>query len=177
MLLRCDLKKGDKFRYKDASWRGIDFIVDMPSTGGYFASYTEGLRNALSHEVELISPAPSASIQDPLNENPVVTPDDVARGSNSLPDLANIKKSKEPVENHKVTAQAHYQQMKPEPIEVMEAWFSASPRKFSALKYLARAGRKPHEGSHVQGEIRDLEKAISFLQREVNYLKTGVATW
>jgi len=71
-----------------------------------------------------------------------------------------------------VTAQKHYTGVKPEPIEVMEAWFPNSPRKWMVTKYLARAGRK----GGLEEEIRDLEKCISYLQREINALR-GKAEW
>jgi hypothetical protein len=55
----------------------------------------------------------------------------------------------------------HYAELTPQPIEVIEAWgltFCTG----NALKYLARAGRKPGEDA-----VTDLKKAIWYLQREL----------
>lgn len=56
----------------------------------------------------------------------------------------------------------HYQMMKPEPIEVIENW-GLGFHLGNAVKYIARA---PYKGSKKQ----DLEKAIWYLQRELNKL-------
>lgn len=60
---------------------------------------------------------------------------------------------------------AHYAKLSPEPITVIEAWeldFFLG----NALKYIARAGRKPGES-----EVDDLKKAAWYLNRKVAQLK------
>lgn len=51
----------------------------------------------------------------------------------------------------------HYRKMKPEPIEVIEAW-GLDFHRANALKYISRA---PYKGS----KKADIEKAIFYLQR------------
>lgn len=70
------------------------------------------------------------------------------------------------------TNQSHYASMKPEPIEVVEAW-GLNFYRANALKYIARAGKKD---TTKEGTIKDLEKAISYLRREVNALN-GQPAW
>lgn len=64
-----------------------------------------------------------------------------------------------------VEAPAHYTRLSPQPIEVIEAW-DLNFFRGSALKYMARAGFKNGTEAKV-----DLQKAISFLQREVDRLE------
>ncbi len=58
----------------------------------------------------------------------------------------------------------HYQ-MTPEPLEVIQAW-DLNFAKGSALKYIARAGKKTGED-----EVTALRKAVDFLQREIKRLE------
>lgn len=58
----------------------------------------------------------------------------------------------------------HYQ-MTPEPLEVIQAW-GLDFAKGSALKYIARAGKKAGED-----ETTALRKAVDFLQREIKRLE------
>lgn len=53
----------------------------------------------------------------------------------------------------------HYKYLKPQPIEVIEAW-GIGFHLGAALKYIARAGKKP--GNNAK---QDIEKAIWFLRR------------
>lgn len=71
------------------------------------------------------------------------------------------------------TKQSWYQTLKPEPIEVMEAWKHLPLYRQFALKYLARAGLKGDKADH----IRDLKKCISYLRRELAGLETGTPSW
>lgn len=72
-----------------------------------------------------------------------------------------------------VVAQKWYNTLRPEPIEVMEAWTHLSLHRQLALKYLARAGLKGSKEDH----IKDLEKAIAYLTRERNLVRDGKAVW
>lgn len=54
----------------------------------------------------------------------------------------------------------HYTRLKPEPIEVIEAW-SLGYRLGNAVKYISRAGFKGDR-------ITDLKKAIWYIQREID---------
>lgn len=67
------------------------------------------------------------------------------------------------------TVQPHYTEVKPEPIEVIEAW-GLNFRLANVLKYIARAGRKGDA-------LSDLRKACAYLTREINAIETGKATW
>lgn len=60
---------------------------------------------------------------------------------------------------------AHYNNSKGYDIIDVAQDYQLNFNRGSALKYIARAGRKDNE-------IKDLEKAIDFLQREIKYLKT-----
>ena len=55
----------------------------------------------------------------------------------------------------------HYAALKPQPIEVIEAW-GLDFHRANVLKYLARAGRK-----QGQPEKDDLLKALFYLQRYI----------
>ncbi len=57
----------------------------------------------------------------------------------------------------------HYARLRPEPLEVIEAW-DLPHHEACALKYIARAG---HKGDAV----RDLEKAINYLARKRDMLR------
>ena len=64
-----------------------------------------------------------------------------------------------------VTRPAHYTALKPEPIEVIEAWglgFCLG----NTVKYIARAGRKPGEDL-----LKDMRKARWYLDREISTLE------
>ncbi len=63
----------------------------------------------------------------------------------------------------------YYGAMKPEPIEIIEGW-QLNYNRGNAVKYIARAGKKEGNG------VKDLEKAISYLRREINTLN-GKAEW
>lgn len=71
-----------------------------------------------------------------------------------------------------VTNQGWYAAIKPEPIDVMEGWTHLSLRCQLALKYLARVGLK----GTPEDAIRDLEKCISYLKREIN-ARRGTSAW
>lgn len=72
------------------------------------------------------------------------------------------------------TTQPHYTTLKPEPIDVIEGWgFDKNFYRANAIKYIARAGRKD---ASKEGTIKDLEKAISYLRREINALN-GNPSW
>lgn len=59
------------------------------------------------------------------------------------------------------TNPSHYKTLKPEPIEVIEAW-GLDFRLANAVKYIARQGRKTPDGR------KDLEKAIWYIQRYID---------
>ena len=62
-------------------------------------------------------------------------------------------------------AGAHYGELVPQPLEVIEAWglgFGLG----NALKYLARAGRKPGVDA-----LEDLKKSAWYIQREITRLE------
>jgi hypothetical protein len=66
-----------------------------------------------------------------------------------------------------VTDPPHYRDLKPEPIEAIEGWglgFCLG----NAVKYIARAGRKPSADV-----IDDLEKAVWYLRRHIDNLKAA----
>lgn len=43
--------------------------------------------------------------------------------------------------------------------------------KGNVLKYVCRSGRKRYDGLNpIQSEIKDLKKAIDYLEREINFL-------
>ena len=52
-----------------------------------------------------------------------------------------------------------------EALRVMEAFAPDNPHRFTAIKYVLRAGRKP--GADVR---RDIDKAIFYLRRELELL-------
>ncbi len=63
----------------------------------------------------------------------------------------------------------HYSTLRPEPIEAIEGWgltFSVG----NAVKYIARAGRKPGESV-----LDDLRKARWYLDREITRLERADA--
>ncbi len=72
--------------------------------------------------------------------------------------------------NEQVDHPAHYggKDNPYETIRVIEAW-GMNFNRGNALKYLSRAGKK--QPSSRESAITDLEKAIWYLQREVNSLK------
>ncbi len=71
-----------------------------------------------------------------------------------------------------VATQKHYAELTPEPITVIEGW-GLSYLRGNAIKYLARAGKKDQT---QEGTIKDLEKAISYIRREINTLQ-GKPGW
>jgi hypothetical protein len=78
-----------------------------------------------------------------------------------------------PYEKQTVTCQSHYTARNPEAIAVMESWFPDNIRMALAIKYMARYGLK----GDLAEQIKDLEKSISFLQREINFRRTGKPEW
>ncbi len=89
--------------------------------------------------------------------------------SNSTPEDAigelNGRAPTEPSESgyDPVRRPEHYARLRPEPLEVIEAW-DLPHHEACALKYIARAG---HKGDAV----RDLEKAINYLARKRDMLR------
>lgn len=78
----------------------------------------------------------------------------------------------EPVPLAGTVTQKHYAELNPEPISVIEGWNLGYSRG-NAIKYIARAGKKDQS---KEGTIKDLEKAISYLKREINAIN-GIASW
>lgn len=66
-----------------------------------------------------------------------------------------------------VTNPAHYTWLPVEPIEILEHLIG---NRYSACKYLIRAGRKD-----PSKELEDLEKALWHVQREIARVKRGQA--
>lgn len=64
----------------------------------------------------------------------------------------------------------HYAKLTPEPIDVIESWNLSFPLA-SALKYIARAGKKPGNS-----EAQDLRKAVRYLVRRINNIE-GKKSW
>lgn len=64
----------------------------------------------------------------------------------------------------------YYQELKPEPVEVYEAW-GLPPHLCNVVKYIARAGKKPGVDT-----LEDLEKARRYLVRQINLVK-GTPGW
>lgn len=75
-----------------------------------------------------------------------------------------------PILGGDLSAQPHYTSLSPEPIDVIEGW-GLGFRLGNAVKYLARAGRKPG-----QPASKDLAKAIQYIRREINALN-GTKSW
>lgn len=71
-----------------------------------------------------------------------------------------------------VTKNPHYTTQTPEPITVIEGW-KLNYNMGNALKYISRAGKKD---ATVEGHTKDLEKAISYIRREINTLR-GEPSW
>ncbi len=88
--------------------------------------------------------------------------DEVSLEGSTLP----IEPSKELPAPDMVNAPAHYTRLKPEPMQVIEAW-ELDFQLGSALKYLARAG---HKGGPAD-EILDLKKSVSFINRRIQRLE------
>ena len=66
-----------------------------------------------------------------------------------------------------VTHPPHYNSGKVEVIEGIEAWgFGSGFCRGNAIKYIARAGKKDKKR-----EIEDLEKAVWYIEREIEILK------
>lgn len=70
-----------------------------------------------------------------------------------------------------VAKQPHYT-LSPEPIDIIEKW-GLNFYRANVIKYVARAGKKD---ASVEGTVRDLEKAVSYLKREINALR-GTPSW
>lgn len=65
---------------------------------------------------------------------------------------------------------AHYNGGKYEVIDVIEDW-GLNFSRGSAIKYIARAGKKPGET-----EVQDLEKAAWYIQREIERIRKAEET-
>jgi hypothetical protein len=49
--------------------------------------------------------------------------------------------------------------------------------KGNVLKYVCRSGKKRYDGLNpIQSEIKDLKKAIDYLEREINFLTNDTIT-
>jgi len=73
-----------------------------------------------------------------------------------------------------VTNPSHYMEGRRfGPTDVAEEWGLALHEGY-ALKYISRAGRKVYDGMTAdESRIRDLEKAVEFLQRRLRLLRGG----
>lgn len=73
----------------------------------------------------------------------------------------------EPVEEDDVDHPAHYTRGAVETIDALEAWFPGTVgHKWSAIKYLSRAG-------HKDDELKDLRKARWYVDRAIRMLERG----
>lgn len=77
------------------------------------------------------------------------------------------KQAKAKVKGFKGKGPDHYKRLDPQPAEVIRKWKLDWP-KASALKYIARAGYKGTK----EDELKDIQKAIDFLQLELEWLTT-----
>lgn len=68
-------------------------------------------------------------------------------------------------EYNKIEHPDHYQSTRIEAIDIIEA-FNLNFSRGSAIKYILRAGKKPHES-----EIDDLKKAVWYLNREIERIE------
>ena len=68
--------------------------------------------------------------------------------------------------------QPHYAAYQPEPITVIEGW-KLNYNMGNAIKFISRAGKKD---TTVEGHMKDLEKAINYIRREINTLR-GEPGW
>ncbi len=66
------------------------------------------------------------------------------------------------------TSPAHYQRLRPQPIEVIESW-GLGFHEANIIKYVARAGYK----GGPQQKIEDLEKALFYLTRLIAKAKAA----
>lgn len=95
-------------------------------------------------------------------KNPDIYVDDSLDKTGTLNNML----EEEEMENRNVQHPSHYAEgRKYEPIEVIEDW-QLNFCKANALKYISRAGRKD-----PQKEIEDLEKAIWYLKKEIDFIK------
>lgn len=70
----------------------------------------------------------------------------------------------------KITGEAHYARLDPEPITVIESW-GLNFRLGNALKYLSRAGHKP--GASKESDLR---KALWYINRELEHAGSTTPT-
>jgi len=180
-IFRKDLVEGDVFSY--ANWtRPLKFVVaddaGSPPSQDYIPS------TGCSSERNQFTPVIlySGPTHDRLTKKETQTPGDegdekaMAARTHTAP--------------ADVTAQPHYATLSPEPIDVIEGW-NLNFRLGNAIKYIARAGRKPLtnsqgnlqpgdggevRGQDVAGAARDIRKAISYLERELAALE-GRRAW
>lgn len=68
-------------------------------------------------------------------------------------------------EYQKIDHPDHYQSTQIEAIDVIEQFYLNFSRG-SALKYILRAGKKPHES-----EVDDLKKALWYIEREIKRIE------
>lgn len=68
-------------------------------------------------------------------------------------------------EYRKIDHPDHYQSTQIEAIDVIEE-FDLNFSRGSALKYILRAGKKPHES-----EVDDLKKALWYIEREIKRIE------
>lgn len=66
-----------------------------------------------------------------------------------------------------VSHPSHYNAGKIEVIEYLEDQFMSRPHEWNAVKYLSRANKKGRE-------IEDLEKAIWYIQRKIELLRSAI---
>ena len=67
--------------------------------------------------------------------------------------------------NDKVNHPSYYNNGKVEVIDAIEAW-GLNFHRGNAVKYIARAGKK-----NIANEVEDLEKAVWYINREIERLK------
>lgn len=98
-------------------------------------------------------------------ENPYIQVYDYLNKQVLLDDVLEEEKVEE-VENRNVQHPNHYTEGREyEPIDVIEDW-QLNFCRANAVKYISRAGRKD-----PQKEIEDLEKAIWYLEKEIDFIK------
>lgn len=146
-ILREDLVDGDVFRYVHNGPRSLVFVVGDDKTElpkGVGARSTRATAN-FSEPVILLS-GPTHDRLTGRNEVAPGTPEDLAD----------------------VTSQPHYD-LTPEPIDVIEGW-NLNYRLGNAIKYVARAGRKPL--ADAQGSLqcgRDTQDGSPDVANPANY--------
>lgn len=78
--------------------------------------------------------------------------------------------------NESFSTQAHYAQLNPEPIVVIEKW-NLDYLVGNAIKYIARAGKKVSGNANpTDAAIADYTKAVNYLNRKISSLQ-GTPSW